>query len=100
MALEVLLTLSNRKASVRGMKLFAPIIRRWPTVPEFARDVGCTVPAAGQWMHNDSIPAAWFAAVVRAAIKRGFNDITLDLLADRAEKRRLRREGEKAQEAA
>jgi hypothetical protein len=82
------------------MKLFEPIIRRWPTVRGFASDVGCSTPSAGQWIHNDSIPAAWFAAVVRASTKRGFNEITLDLLADRAEKRRLRREGEKAQEAA
>lgn len=81
-------------------KYFEPIIRRWKPMTELARDVGCTDLVVRQWANSDSIPATWFAPVVRAALKRGFADITLELLADRAEKRRLSREGQKAQEAA
>lgn len=79
---------------------FKPIIQRWNPVADLARDVGCTDLVVRQWANNDSIPAAWFAPIVRAALKRGYSEITLDLLADRAEKRRLSREGQKAQEAA
>lgn len=79
---------------------FEPLIRRWPTVTEFASDVGSSEPVARQWVRSDSIPAAWFAPVARAALRRGFSEITLDFLADRAEKRRLSREGQKAKEAA
>lgn len=78
---------------------FEPFIRRWPTVTEFAEDVGCTESVARQWVRCDSIPAAWFAPVSRAALKRGFCEITLETLAARAEKRRLAREGKKATEA-
>lgn len=79
---------------------FEPIIRRWDRVVDFASDVGCTERVARQWIHTDSIPATWFLAVSRAAMRRGHIDITSDLLAGLAEKRRLLREGEKASEAA
>jgi len=79
---------------------FEPIIRRWDTVPAFAEDVGCSEPVARQWIRGDSIPAAWFAPVVRAGLKRGFSEITLEMLAGRAEQRRLVRDAQKTAEAA
>lgn len=79
---------------------FEPIIRRWDTVTAFAADVGCSEPVARQWVRGDSIPAAWFAPVARAALKRGFAEVTLESLADRAERRRLVREAQKPAEAA
>jgi hypothetical protein len=71
---------------------FAPLIRRWPTVVVFAEEVGCPERSAREWLRIDSIPAAWFKAVARAAQNRTgshFHDITIELLADRAESRRL-----------
>lgn len=81
-------------------KLFEPIIRRWPRVVDFAEEVGCTEGAARQWIIVDSIPAAWFLAVSRAAIGRGFLDITSESLAATAERKRLLRGAETAQKAA
>lgn len=79
---------------------FEPIIRRWESVPAFCADVGCSEPVARQWIRGDSIPAAWFAPVARAGLKRGFAEITLEMLADRAERRRLVRDAQKPAEAA
>ena len=71
------------------MEHFAPIIRRWPTVVTFANEVGCPEKNAREWLRIDSIPAPWFAAVVRASVSRGFIDISADHLASLAERRRL-----------
>lgn len=72
---------------------FAPLIRRWPTVVAFAEEVGCPERSAREWLRIDSIPAPWFSAVARAAAKRRavkpFGEITVELLADCAERRRL-----------
>lgn len=71
---------------------FEPLIRRWPTVVAFAEEVGVPERSAREWLRIDSIPASWFLAVSRAASKRGepqFQEITVNLLADRAERRRL-----------
>lgn len=81
-------------------KLFEPIIRRWGRVVDFAEEVGCTEGAARQWIIADSIPATWFSAVSRAALKRGFLDITTDSLSSTAERKRLLREAEAAHKAA
>ncbi len=84
----------------KRVAFFEPIIRRWETVPAFADDVGCSEPVARQWIRSDSIPAAWFAPVHRAALKRGFIDITPDTLSAIAERRRLSKEGAAQAEAA
>jgi hypothetical protein len=68
---------------------FAPIIRRWPKVVDFAAEVGAPERSVREWLRNDSIPATWFAAVVRASIARGYCDVTADRLSDLAERKRL-----------
>jgi hypothetical protein len=72
--------------------LFSPLIRRWPTVVQFAHDVGAPERSVREWIRNDSIPASWFQAVVRAASARGEEAISLELLANLAESRRSRKE--------
>lgn len=79
---------------------FEPLIRRWPTVIAFAEDVGCDEKVARAWIHSDSIPAAWFAPVRRAAVKRGFADITTDGLSALAESRRMAKDASRKAEAA
>lgn len=53
-----------------------------------------------RWVDSDSIPAEWFAAVVRAAEQRGFADVTPEKLLMLAEERRLRRSSSGPQVAA
>lgn len=90
-----------RMANVCAMKpFFEPIIRRWESVPRFAAEVGCDERIVRQWLIIDSIPAAWFSAVHRAAHKRGLRDITADSLASLAERRRLAKEAVAKDEAA
>lgn len=74
------------------MSSFRPIIDRFGNVPTFAREIGMTVGAAKQARKRDSISSEWFSAVVRAAARHGFSDITEARLAIIAEQRRLARE--------
>lgn len=64
------------------------IISRW-TISELAKDLGIPAKNVRRWVDFDSIPAEWFAAIARAAEKRGFHEITLEALAEIAERRRL-----------
>jgi hypothetical protein len=70
-------------------KFFAPIIQRWDTVTAFAAEVGCPEKNAREWLRIDSIPASWFSPVNRAAVARGWTDITPVMLAELAENRRI-----------
>lgn len=71
---------------------FRPVIKRWPTAVELAADIGTTEFSVRQWLRSDSIPAAWFAPVARAAARRDFEDITVESLAALAERRRKAKE--------
>lgn len=73
---------------------FRPIIKRWPTAVELASDLGASEMNVRQWLRSDSIPAPWFASVVRAAHRRGFQDITADSLSALAERRRMARDAD------
>lgn len=70
------------------MKDFRAIVALWPTRAAFAQEVGVSQFVVQQWVHRDSIPAAKFNDVVRAANKAGHPGITHRLLADLAEQRR------------
>lgn len=59
---------------------FSQLIEEWPTVAEFARDVGQNVEAAKKWKQRNSIPASNWIAVVEAAGSRGIN-ISIEQLA-------------------
>ncbi len=60
----------------------------WPRVVDFARDVKVTDLTARAWRNRDSIPAAHFNQVAKAAASRGYDGITVQTLADMAERRR------------
>jgi hypothetical protein len=72
---------------------FKPIIARWG-IADLAEDLHLPTKNVRRWDDGDSIPADWFAAVVRAANKRAFAEITLEYLAEAAERRRLSRVSE------
>lgn len=75
------------------MQTFRDVIGLWPTVPAFAIDVGVGERTAFSWWQRDSIPADWFAEVVRAAGRRGHIAVTAEAMAIAAEKRRLAKVG-------
>lgn len=70
-----------------GMKSFSQIIDLFGGPADFARAVGMTPGAAKQARRRDSINAEWFAATVRAAAANDI-EVTLDTLADLAERKR------------
>ncbi len=63
---------------------WSEIIGRWPTAEEFAADVGVKGVTARQWRLRNSVPVAYWPAIIEAADKRGFTDINRDLLFDLA----------------
>lgn len=70
--------------------IFRELIERWGIV-ELATDLDLPAKNIRRWVDSDSIPAEWFAAVARAAERRGFAEITAETLVDMAERRRLER---------
>lgn len=69
---------------------FKPLIERWG-VAALATDLGLPAKNIRRWIDSDSIPAEWFAAIGRRASERGLSDITVEKLADLAERRRVER---------
>lgn len=67
---------------------FAPIIETWG-LSRLAEDLGLPQKNVRRWVDLDSIPADWFAAISRAARKRGLPHVTEKHLAAIAEARRL-----------
>ena len=59
---------------------FSQLIGQWPTVAEFARDVGQNLEAVKKWKQRDSIPASHWLAVVGAAEAKGIS-ISIEQLA-------------------
>lgn len=68
------------------MKTFDDIISMWPTAKAFGTDVGVSGLVARQWRRRNSIPSSHWRAVVDAAQKRGFTDVTEAALTDLAAK--------------
>lgn len=66
---------------VIAMRTFADVINRWETVAEFATDLCIPYQTAAAWRQRNSIPSPRWGAVVEAAARRGFFEITVELLA-------------------
>lgn len=60
----------------------ADVIDLWPTIGDFATDVGCGYEAARQMRRRDSIPAGYWLRVTTAAERRGYARVSLKLLAE------------------
>lgn len=72
------------------------IISQWPTISDFARDIGLKRASHGTLMKlRGRIPVEHWNAVVGAARERGFSEITLEALA-RAHARPTPSEGQAA----
>jgi hypothetical protein len=59
----------------------ADIIAKWPSLPEFAADLGVQYGTAKQWKRRSSIPDNYWLHVVGAAAARDFAGVTLEALA-------------------
>ncbi len=66
------------------MMTFQQIIAQWPRLTEFAADVGVKYPTAAAWRQRNSIPPAYWQAVVNAAENRGVEGVTFAELATAA----------------
>jgi hypothetical protein len=75
---------------------FAAVVALWPSLSELAADLGIAYGVAKQWRRRNSIPADKWLALVAAAERRGFDGITLDLLAGLAQARSAEPEGRAA----
>ena len=63
---------------------FRDIIKLWPSLTDFAREVGVTLDCAKSWRHRDSIQSAHYPSIVAAAQRRGLVCVTNDLLVSAA----------------
>ena len=63
---------------------FAAIIELWPTIAEFAVDVGVPYERAKMWRARNSIRAEHFEAIIKAAKARGFHGVTAETLTEAA----------------
>lgn len=67
-----------------GLVSISDVIDAWPTIGDFAADVGCGYEAARQMRRRASIPAGYWLRVTEAAERRGYSAITLRRLAELA----------------
>lgn len=70
------------------METFKQIIKEWPTLAEFATDIGVIPNHAKQMRTRDSIPPSYWKRVAAAAEVRRFPDITVETMANIAENKR------------
>jgi hypothetical protein len=65
------------------------IMAKWPSLDEFAADLGIKFLTAKQMRYRDSIGSHHWRDLVAAAERRGFDGVTLEALAeiDRARRR-------------
>src|SRR6266478_2501519 len=63
------------------MQNVADIFAAWPSDAEFGRDIGVPYPTVSAWKQRESIPAAYWWHIIRAAAQRGHPEITADLQA-------------------
>lgn len=76
------------------------VIALWPSLGEYADDIGAEYGTAKQHRRRNSIPDAYRSAVVSAARRRKFAGISFELLTKTAPDIRARRKQPVAAEAA
>lgn len=60
---------------------FAEVVSMWPTAVDLAQDLGILEGTARAWRARNAIPPAYWQEIALAAEKRGFTDVTVELLA-------------------
>ena len=64
----------------------AEIIEKWPSIRDFANDVGIAYTTAHSWRTRGLRDASRFPPIVRAAKRRGLRGVTLERLVSIAER--------------
>ena len=59
------------------------LIDQWPTIGQFAAEVGCGYEAARQMRRRESIAPEHWGLVVQASSRRGVKGVSLDWLASK-----------------
>jgi len=62
------------------------IINLWPSLSDFADDMGVQYGTAKAMRRRGTIPTQYFNAVVRSASLRGFDSVTLEALVNAVSK--------------
>lgn len=70
------------------MHTFGDVIGLWPSVKEFAGDIGITPLLARQMRNRDSISAKYWQRIIDAADERDIPGVTYEALAALAARRR------------
>lgn len=73
------------------MSTFSRLIDRWQTVAAFADEIGVAYVTAHAMKTRDSINARHWPAVMAAARKHGWDDVTLESLVEMSRRRGVRR---------
>jgi hypothetical protein len=63
------------------MTTFRDIIAQWPSLGDFAADLGVSYNTAKQMRFRNSIAPFHWPALVEAAERRGISGVTLDVIA-------------------
>lgn len=69
------------KTYFASMKTHRDIIEKWPTVGEFAADIGVSENTARAMKRRNSIRGIYWHDIVAAAKRRGFEGVTHETLA-------------------
>jgi hypothetical protein len=64
------------------MRTVSDIMQLWPRSADLARELGVSPPRLSDWKNRNSIPAAYWRDLIRAARRHGHPEITAELLVD------------------
>jgi hypothetical protein len=64
------------------MQKVADIFAVWPSDADLGRDIGMPYRTVSAWKQRGSIPAPYWREIIAAARRRGYPEITADLLVD------------------
>ena len=72
---------------LRVMQNFLEVIDLWPSVLEFAQDIGKKPNLIRKWKERDSIPSDAWLSIISAAQYRGLHGVTAEVLTEIASRR-------------
>jgi hypothetical protein len=68
------------------MQYVSDVCDLWPSLGEFAADLGVSIALVRVWRHRKSIPAEYWSGIEAAAVIRGIAGATASVLAKLAAK--------------
>ncbi len=68
-----------------AVETFSELIALWGNPAELAQDIGAKANTVSKWSQRNFVRSEWWNAIERAAVTRGFDGITVEMMADLAE---------------